>query len=416
MLTITLLAAAAATYAPAPSEPLQETGRMAIRAGTIHTMAGPPISDGVILIDGGVITEVGSSADVTIPEGWPTREAAVATPGLVDAHCSVGLAGFLNIDHDNDEVDRTEAIQPELRAIDAFDLDNPLVGWVRSFGVTTVHTGHAPLQLVPGQTMVAKTAGRTVEEAVVVPEAMIAAVLGDAGRGGNGRPGTRAKSAAELRQALHDAVEHGRKMDEATSDEPVSRDLRQEAMVRVVRGETPLLLTAHESRDIVTALRIADEFPGLRLVLDGCAEATDVIEELRSSRVPVVVHPTMQRSGGEAENLSMETARTLVEAGILTALQSGYEGYVPRSRVLLFEAAIAARYGLDRERALRMVTLDAARICGVGGLVGSLETGKHGDVALFDGDPFEYTTHCVGTVIEGRLVSDGEQWYAFDER
>ena len=112
----------------------------------------------------------------------------------------------------------------------------------------------------------------------------------------------------------------------------------------------------------------------------------------------------------------METARTLVEAGILTALQSGYEGYVPRSRVLLFEAAIAARYGLDRERALRMVTLDAARICGVGGLVGSLETGKHGDVALFDGDPFEYTTHCVGTVIEGQLVSDGEQWYAFDER
>jgi imidazolonepropionase-like amidohydrolase len=415
-----LLTLGAASLGAAPGEadlsaPADSTGRLAVRAGRLHTMAGPPLADTLVLIDGGSIVAIGAWGELEVPTDWPIVEAAVVTPGLVDAHCSLGLAGFLNTDHVNDEVDRSEPVQPELRAIDAYDLDNPLVGWVRSFGVTTVHTGHAPLALMPGQTMVAKTHGRTVADAVLVEEAMVAAVLGDGGRGAKGAPGTRAKSAAVLRKALLEGREQARKSAESDGDEPLTRDLRKEALARVVTGETPLLLTAHESRDLLTALRIASEFPDLRLVLDGASEAPQVIEQLGAAGVPVVLHPTMQRSGGEAENISMETARVLVEAGIPVALQSGYEGYVPRARVLLFEAAVAARYGLDRERALGLVTLDAARICGVDHLVGSLEVGKHGDLALFDGDPFEYTTHCVGTVIEGQVVSTGELWYAHDE-
>jgi len=386
-------------------------GDLAIRAGLIHTMAGDPITRGVILIEDGLVTAVGKDTEVTIPDDFRIVEARVAVPGLVDAHTCVGLAGWLNVDHDKDEVDRTGSAQPELRAIDAYNPREPLVGWLRGFGVTTVHTGHAPLALISGQTMIAKTVGDTVEEAVLVPEAMIAACMTSAARG-DGGPGTRAKVMAQLREHLHTGVAHMEALAEAEADDEKdapARDLRKEALARIARGDTPLMVTAHESADLINVLRLQAEFPGVRFVIDGAAEAPAVLDELVEANLPIIVHPTMYRAGGETKDLSMETPKLLAEAGLLVAMQSGYEGYVPRTRVVLFEAAIAARYGLPFEQALAMCTIDAARLIGVDDLVGSLEVGKHGDVALFDGDPFEYTTHCVGTVIEGRLVATGER-------
>jgi len=117
----------------------------------------------------------------------------------------------------------------------------------------------------------------------------------------------------------------------------------------------------------------------------------------------------MSRAGGDAENMSMETASTLQKAGILVALQSGYETYVPKTRVVLFEAALAAANGLTFDQALATVTIDAAKIIGVDKRVGSLESGKDGDLALFDGDPFEYVTHVTGVVIDGVVVSETPQ-------
>jgi imidazolonepropionase-like amidohydrolase len=113
----------------------------------------------------------------------------------------------------------------------------------------------------------------------------------------------------------------------------------------------------------------------------------------------------MKRAVGEAENISMTTASLLADAGIPVALQSGFEAYVPKTRVLLFEAGLAAARGLGPERALRAITIDAARLLGIDARVGSLEPGKDGDLALYDGDPFEYTTHCLGAVIEGQVFS-----------
>jgi imidazolonepropionase-like amidohydrolase len=143
------------------------------------------------------------------------------------------------------------------------------------------------------------------------------------------------------------------------------------------------------------------------VVIDGGAEAYLVTDELKRAGVAVIVHPAMARSYGEAENLSMETASVLKAAGIPIALQSGFEGYVPKTRVLLFEAGVAAANGLGLQGALEASTIGAARILGLEARLGSLEAGKDGDLALFDGDPFEYTTHCVGTVIEGDVVHDG---------
>jgi imidazolonepropionase-like amidohydrolase len=114
----------------------------------------------------------------------------------------------------------------------------------------------------------------------------------------------------------------------------------------------------------------------------------------------------MYRAGGELENLSMETASKLKQAGITVALQSGYETYVPKTRIVLFEAGLAAANGLSQRDALATITIDAAKILGIDNRVGSLAAGKDGDIAMYDGDPFEYTTHCVGTIINGQVVSE----------
>ena len=382
-------------------------GDVAVRGRVVHTMAGAPIANGVVIVRGGKIVAVGPATSVSVPDGVRVLEAAVVTPGLVDAHCTVGLAGYLNQPQDQDQLDKTGAMQPELRAIDSYDARERLIEWVRGFGVTTIHAGHAPGALISGQTLVAKTRGDTVDEAVIVPAAMVAATLGESAieKDDKKTPGTRSKLVAALRQELVKARAYRDKKGLADAEKRPDPDIHLDALVHVLDGELPLLVTAQRHQDITSALRLAKEF-GFRLVLDGAAESYLLTDEIRAAGVPVIVHPTMARASDETENLSMETAAKLADAGIAMALQGGYESYVPKARVVLFEAAVAASNGLGFDRALASVTRDAARIIGVGDRVGTLEVGKDGDLALYDGDPFEYTTHCTGVVIEGLVASE----------
>lgn len=206
-------------------------------------MAGPPIADGVVWIEAGRIRAVGPASEIELPDGLTVLEAEVAVPGLVDARSSVGLAGALNVEHVRDEVDVSDPVQPELRAIDAYDARDPLVEWLRSFGVTTVHTGHAPEALISGQTMVVKLRGTMVDEAVLLPEAMVSCTLGDAARHGPKATGTRARTAATLRAELQGAREYGEKRQRAEGAEPgsgeaPSLDLRKETLARVLASNT----------------------------------------------------------------------------------------------------------------------------------------------------------------------------------
>lgn len=397
---VVLLTLLASTSAAVPA-----AAQVAVRGETVHTMAGAPIADGVVLIRDGRIERVGPATQVPVPKGYREVRARVVTPGLVDARTVVGVAGHLNQPHDQDQVDRSAPMQPELRAVDAYNPEERLVEWVREFGVTTMHTGHGPGALISGQTMVVKTRPVAGSSAVLVPEAMVAVTLGQAGMAEQGRaPGTRAKAVAMLRAELFKAKDYADKL-AGPEDRRPARDLRLDTLARVVHKEIPLLVTAHRSVDILAALRIAKEFD-IRVVLDGAAEAHLLVDEIRAAGVPVIVHPTMFRANGEAENLTQEAASILRRAGIPTVLQSGFEGYVPKTRVLLFEAALAAARGLSFDEALASITIDAARLLGVDGRVGSIEAGKDADLALFDGDPFEYTSHVVGVLIDGEVVSD----------
>ncbi len=387
--------------------PAEVGAQVAVRADTVHTVAGDPLPDGVVLIGAdGRIERVGPASEVPVPEGWRVVEGRAATPGLVDGHSVVGLAGWLNAAHDQDQLDRERPIQPALRAFDAYNAREPLVEWLRGFGVTTVHTGHGPGALVSGQTMVVKTRGETVGEAIVDSVAMVAMTFGrDVTRNFAERAGTRSKGVAMLRQALIDAQEYRRKRAETDEGEGPARSLEKEVLVRVLDGELPALVTAQQVSEILAALRLAEEFD-LRLVLDGAAEAWMVLDEIRAAGVPVLLHPTMARQAGSLENATFETAARLREAGIPFALQSGYESYVPKTRVVLFEAAVATAYGLAPRDALAAVTLDAARILGLEDRIGSIEVGKDGDVVVYDGPPFEYTTRVCAVVIEGEMVSE----------
>ena len=199
--------------------------QIAVRCDRVYTLAGPVITDGMVIIRDGKIAAVGSAAELVAPEGFLLLRAAVVTPGLVDAHSTVGLSGSFNTDHDRDQLERSKALQPSLRAVDAYNPQETLVSWLRSFGVTTVHTGHAPGELISGQTIIVKTVGTTCEEALMVSDAMVVSTLGQSARKrGKKSPGTRGKMMSLLRAELIKAREYAknREKEDVSSTPPVT--------------------------------------------------------------------------------------------------------------------------------------------------------------------------------------------------
>jgi len=399
--------------------PLAWAQQLAISAATLHTVSSSgTIQDGVVLMETGKITQIGSAADIAVPDGYERLTSDTITPGFIDAHSVVGLAGWYNVLADQDQDETTEPNQAELRAIDGFNPSEPLLAYLLQHGVTVIQAGPGRSNPIGGQAGIFKTHGSTVEAMTLrFPSAMIF-TLGEVPKKTYGErkqtPMTRMGTAALIRQALLGAQSYAKQwQDYASSADDTSedkdhkapdRDLKKEALAAVVQGELPALFTVHREDDILTALRIAKEF-NLTLLLDAATEGYLVAPEIQQAGVPVIVHPSMQRiSSLETSNTSLENAAILADAGIRIALQSGFESYVPKTRIVLFEAAIAMVNGLGFERALRAITLDAAQILGIDARVGSLEAGKDADLVLFDGDPFEYTSHIQTVILNGQVV------------
>lgn len=379
---------------------VEVNAQIAVKGETVYTMNGNAITNGVVLIRDGKIENVGTANRVRIPNGYEVYEAKVVTPGLIDARSVVGLAGYYNQNHDQDQLETSNAVQPELRAFDSYNAREFLVEYLQSHGITTLHTGHGPGAVVSGQTMIVKTTGTTVDQALVDQTTMLSITLGSGVRSNFSSPGTRSKTVSVLRQELIKAQDYAQKR---AAGETNGTDLKSEILADLIDGEVTAMVYAQTAHDIMTALRIHREF-GFKMALEGAAEAYLVIDEIKESGVPVIIHPTMVRPFGEVKNSSFETAGKLHEAGIRVAFQSGFEGYVPKSRVIRFEASIAAANGLGMENALHAVTRGAAEILGVSDRVGTLERGKDADVVLFSGDPFEYLTDVELVIINGNVV------------
>lgn len=392
-----LLLAGAALAAPA----------LLLEADRVHTVSGEVIDKGAVLVEDGRITAVGRQGEVTAPAGAVKKTGAVLTPGLIDAWTTAGLSGPMNHAPDQDHAEARAPVQPELRALDAYHPD-PLVGWIRGFGVTTVQAGPSPGQPVSGRTLITRTTARPVDEVALVADGAVVFSLGAAAKGRFGNAGAKSRmgAAALVRQALADAQEY-RERRQLRGADRAPLDLGKEALVDVLAGERRAVFHAHRADDLLTALRIGEEF-GLDVVLAGAAEGWLVAEQLAAAEVPVLVGPVMARSwrAGDQRNSNFENAALLADAGVQVAFMSGYEGYVPKVRVVLWEAAVAGANGLGRERTLKALTLDAAGILGIADRTGSVEVGKDADLVLYDGDPFEYATHACTVVAGGEVVSD----------
>ena len=378
-----------------------------VLAGRLHTVANDPIDGGAVHVRDGKIVYAGPREGFDLPADVPVKTAAVVTPGLIDAFSVVPLTGGYNIAADQDANETTDPNQADLRVLDAFHPAEPLLKFLLQQGVTVIHACPGRDNVIAGQTGIFRTHGINAEAMAIRFPQMMLFNLGDVPKETypDKKPATRMGTASILRSALSEAANYARKK-KAAKDESTQpdRSLKLESLGQVLDQKLPAMFAAHRADDLVTALRLTDEFK-LKSRLALATEGYLMVDRLVSAKVPIIVHPTMQRVGDmETYNSFLGNAAALDDRGLLIAISSGFEGYVPKTRVARYEAAIAMVHGLGFDRALKAITLDAAKILEIDDRFGTLEPGKIADLVLYDADPFEYATHVTAVVVDGRLV------------
>jgi imidazolonepropionase-like amidohydrolase len=388
-----------------------------IKAGRILSMAGPALENGMIIIEGGKIKAIGK--DLSVPAGAEVIEEpdSWVLPGLIDAHSSLGLA---------DEVGRSEneeLSEPNVAQLQVTDGLNPFdkrIAQVRAAGITSAVVCPGRRSVIGGQAAVVKLRGKTVEQMILKAPAGVKFSIGEGPKeafGGKGRlPSTRMGNVYVIRQALLEAREYAEKWDayqkKATeakkagkaaseSSEP-KRDLRLEALARVVRGELPAFIECYRIDDISGALRLVDEFK-LKAVFIGCAEGYLVAQELAKRKIPVIVGPMgIGPKRAETERMHISNAARLHQAGVKIVLQSEVQYGLGALEELALIAALAVRGGLPEEEALKAITINAAEVLGVANRIGSLKQGKDADLVIFSGNPLDYRTRVKKVFIDGQ--------------
>ena len=397
---LALLALVAATFqdGKAASPP-----PLALIGARIHTVAGAEIPSGILVLDGGVIAHVGPLDSTPIPAGAVIRDVSgkVLVPGLVDTHSHIGEV---------EGGDSSHPIQPAVRVLDSIDVRDPSFARARAGGLTTVNIMPGSGHLLSGQTIYVKLReGRTIEEcAIRTKDGKLAGGMTMA-NGTNSRrdppfPGTRAKSAALVRERYLAAQEYVRKLQDPDPEKRPARDLALEALAECLSGERIVHHHTHRHDDILTVLRLREEFD-LRVVLHHVSDAWKVADEIARAGVPSSLIQ-IDSPGGKLEALGLrwESARALVEAGAKVCFHT--DDGITDSRLFLRSGALAVRAGLSRAEALAALTLEAARMLDLGERVGSLEVGKDADFVLLSGDPFSVYTQVLETWVDGEKVFD----------
>jgi imidazolonepropionase-like amidohydrolase len=384
---------------------------IAITGGRVVPVEGDPIDGGTVLVVDGRIAAVGGP-DLKPPSGADVIDAAGrwVLPGLVDAHTHLGAReeGEGWAGHDTNEL--TGPIQAHVRVLDAVNpadegFRDAIAGGVLTAGITP-GSGNP----IGGQTVAVHCWGRTVDDMVLRSPAGMKSALGENPKRVLGErrvnPSSRLGTAAAIRTALVDALNYLEKEKDQESSErgrqPQSRDLKHEALARVLRREIPWRQHCHRADDIATALRLAQEF-GYDLVIDHGTEGYLIADKIAAAGVPVVTGPLITaRSKVELRNRTMANPGLLAAAGVTVAIATDHP--VVPVHLLILQAALAVRDGLDRDTALRAVTINPARIMRVSDRIGSLAVGKDADVVLWSGDPFDVMSRVEAAYIAGREV------------
>lgn len=374
----------------------------AVKAGRILTISGEPITDGVILIEDGKIVEIGTG--IEIPEDAVVIDAgkSVVMPGLVDASAAAPVRGDLN--------EQSSEITPTFRISDALDPQSKALKRIVQAGVTTLFVSPGRQNVIGGLGVVVKPAGKIPQQMIVKDEAALRIVMDLDSTQGNRiprrepainfyyrRPGIRMAIIWMLRKSFFDAQQQ--------ADSEQTEDPNMAILSATLKDEIPIHVNARRAIVIRAALKVADEY-GLKLILQEFTEGYKVAGQLAEGKIPVVLGPFYYYPGNmgqyrEGRKVNWNNAGILAEAGVKVALSSGGQsGAID----ILTAATFAVRHGMDRDEALKAITITPAEILGVADRVGSLEKGKDADIVVLSGDPLNVTTCIEKVILNGKTV------------
>jgi len=373
--------------------------------GSLLPISGPPIPDGVLVIEGGKIVAVGPASSTAIPGGAVRHDVTgrILMPGLVDTHSHLGeVAG----------ADASGPIQPDVRALDGINVRDASIQKAQAGGITTVNVMPGSGHLLSGQTIYLKLRdGATIDDLVIRDAEGKLAYGVKMANGTNSMkappfPETRAKSAALVREQFVKAQDYRDKIRKFkdTPDKMPTRDLALETLVDILEGRRVVHFHTHRHDDILTVLRLAKEF-GFRVVLHHVSEGWKVAGEIAAAGAPASII-AIDSPGGklEAQELSLETGGIMEKAGVLVAYHT--DDPITDSRVFLRSAALGVRGGMSRQKALEALTISGAKILDLDKRVGSLERGKDADFIVLSGDPLSTYTKVLETWVDGTKVFD----------
>ncbi|NLG92758.1 MAG: amidohydrolase [Clostridiales bacterium] len=383
---------------------------MFITHAKIHTMAGNTIDNGWIHIKENKIAAIGSHLDkpVTDEEVLDVHGAGVY-PGFIDAHTHLGMWEDGLCFEGDDGNEETDPITPQLRAIDAINPMDRCFSEALAAGITTVVTGPGSANPIGGQLAAMKTAGSRVDDMIVKAPVAIKMALGENPKsvyhGKSQAPSTRMATAALIREELYKAKRYMDDLERSKNEEDFEApefDIKSEALLPVLRGETEVHFHAHRSDDIYTAIRIANEFHLNYVIVHG-TEGHLIADTLAKEGVRVLAGPYLcDRSKPELKNQTPANPGILSKAGVFTAIITDHPviplQYLPTC------AALAVREGMDYEEALKAITINPAQICGIDQRVGSIEVGKDADLVIFDSDPLQMTSKPIHVIADGKIM------------
>ena len=382
----------------------------AIIGKKVNTITDGIIKNGVILVEDGKIKEIGP--DVKVPDGIKPLKAKYVMPGLVEAHCHIGIweekIGWAGSDGN----EMTEPATPHVRALDGIKANADESGLEAALheGITTAQVLPGSANVIGGFGVVIKTAPKTTVDQMIVrnPSGMKIAFgenpMRVYGVQKKVMPSTRMGVAGVLRENLQKAKNYMEKKERFADDpEKIPEvDLRLEALIPVLKKEIPLRAHAHRADDVATAIRICEEFD-VEMSWEHATEGHRIADYIAEKNVPAVWGPSLTSRGKwEMRELGYGTPKVMYDAGVKFAIQTDAPGST--IRFLPICAALSVKEGLPYDYALKAITIIPAEILGVADRVGSLEVGKDADLRLLSGDPLEYMTKCQKVIIDGEVV------------
>ncbi len=379
---------------------------LALVKGTILTMNDKEYDEGTILIQNGKIKKVGEYEDIEIPEEAEVKEIEGKTviPGMIDIHTHVGIdeegIGWEGQDY-NEMID---PVTPHLRALDGINPRDQGLKDALNNGITTIMTGPGSANVLGGQSVAIKTKGQNIDDMVIKEPVGIKGAFGENPKRvyseKDQSPSTRMATAAILRKKLIEAQNYLDKKEEENGE--FEKDLEMEMLSKLITNELPLKAHAHRADDIMTAVRIAEEFD-LDLTLEHCTEGHKIADKISEKEIPAVVGPLMSsRSKVELRDRKNETPAVLHESGVKVALMTDHP--VVPIQYLPINAALAIKAGMPEKEALKSITINPAQILGIDNQVGSIESGKDADLVIFEGDPLDLRSNVEEVFVEGERI------------